>query len=53
LQGAWNNGSNPILTQNNIYLNAFYTIAGIILANSGDESSRQGFVLIYINQGLN
>lgn len=43
--GGGNIGSKPIF-------NAFYTIAGIIRPSNGQDSSRQGFVLISISQGL-
>jgi hypothetical protein len=34
------------------YLSAFSTIVGIILLNSGQDSSRQGFVFTSISQTL-
>ena len=36
-----------------VYANALSNILGMILAKTGDDNSRHGLVLTYINHGLN
>lgn len=51
--GGGNSGSKDILNYIIYYANALSNILGIILANTGDESSRHGFVFTSISQGRN
>lgn len=50
-RGGGNNGSKEILNKIHVYVNALSSIFGITLAKTGEESSKQGFVLTSISHG--